>query len=129
MVPLASWWAWTLSKLLASHVDGMARELAMETARPSETPELKAETIENDVSELLSTCKHCMYGTTVGIAAYCSDWRPDVQHAVNKICRKVAAPTRLDLRRLMRGPTTAEPNVVCWVDSDWAERRGDKMKC
>ena len=74
MVPLASWWAWTLSKLLASHVDGMARELAMETARPSGTPELKAETIENDVSGLPSTCKHRLYRTVVGIAAHCSDW-------------------------------------------------------
>ena len=48
----------------------------------------------------------------------------------------MTAPTRLDLRRLKRlvryfiftndvtlrmGPRMAQPNVVCWVDSDWAD--------
>ena len=43
-----------------------------------------------------------MYRTAVGIAVHYSDRRPDVLHAVNKACREVAAPPRLDLRRRKR---------------------------
>ena len=78
-----------------------------------------------------------MHRTVVGTTVHNSYLRLDVPHAVDKVCRKVAAPTRLDLRRLkrlalalylfftkdatVRIPTTAETNVVCWVDSDWAD--------
>ena len=57
----------------ASHVDGMARELGMDTATPSKTPEVKAETKETGDNKLLSTWQHDMYRTVVGIAVHCWD--------------------------------------------------------
>ena len=55
----------------ACHVDGMAREVGMETAKPSRTPEVNAETREN--TELLSTWEHRMYRNVFGIPFHHSD--------------------------------------------------------
>ena len=67
---MASWWAWTIVKIdggftlrrLASHVDGMARELGMEKANLLKRPEVKAATKESDDSVLPSTSSHVLYG-------------------------------------------------------------------
>ena len=101
---------------------GKARELGMETAKPSKTLEVKVDIMESDYNKLLSTLEHRrMYRIVVGISVHDSDWRPDVQHAVNRfVCRKVAAPTFIFTRgltlRMVR--TTAEPNVVCSVGNE-----------
>ena len=78
----------------------MARKPGMDTAKPPDSPEVKAETQENDDNELPSTWEPCMHRTVRGTAVHKSDWRPDVQHPFNKVLLGVAAPTRLDLRQM-----------------------------
>ena len=67
-------------------VDWMTLELGKETAKFFNSPQ-----------------EHRLCRTVVGIAVHYRDWRLDAQHdAVSKVCRKVAAPARWDLRRLQR---------------------------
>ena len=94
---------------------------------------MKAETKEIDDDELLSPGELRVYRTVVGIKVHCSNWRRGGEHAANTVCRKDPASTRVDFRRLKRLvlyfthmkdvtkrmlPTTAEPTVLCWVDSE-----------
>ena len=86
------------------HVDLLVQQLGMASAKGVETPDVKKsvdETMEAN-SPLLRKDMASMYRSCVMRAAYLSQDRPDLSHAVKNLSRKMVAPTEASLQDLKR---------------------------
>ena len=120
------------------HVDLLIRNLGLENAKGVDTPDLK-KPVEQQMLEskstLLTKDLASMFRSSVMRAAYLSQDRPDLSHAVKNLSRKMVSPTEsslADLKRLGRYlkkypnfaqvfATQAEPtSIKVQVDSDHA---------
>ena len=95
----------------------MARELGTDTAKPSKTLEVKAETKKSDENELLSAWEHSMCHIMVGIAEFttatgdrtCSTQSSScVEKLPHRHVRYFIFTKDVTLRMV---PRTAEPNL------------------
>ena len=118
--------------------------LGLENANRSILPEVTDDKPQDGDEELLDVPSHSLYRTVVGKALHLGHQRPDIQHTVMMLCKKLAAPNQGDLRRVKKLtrylsgtrdvyqlvlPDEKCPALTVPVDSDWADSHMDRKSC
>eukprot|EP00971_Amphidinium_carterae_P025265 499008-Amphidinium_carterae.3 len=112
----------------------------LERANPVSTPGVKGSPLPDQGSELLHFTDHKKYRMSIGKLLWLSAIRPDIEHAIKELSRKLSAPSIndekavKDLIRYLRGtqdqvmrfaPNNESKNksdieIHAYSDSDWA---------
>ena len=93
------------------HVDLLIRNLGLEQAKGVDTPDVKKSVDQQMLearSPILGKELSVKYRSSVMRAAYLSQDRPDISHAVKNLSRKMVNPTEASPRRLEKTGTLSQ---------------------